>query len=48
MNEEQEGVYQEGYAAGISGQTDDSNPYEGDLAEYWSDGLEDALEDSAQ
>ncbi|EJG1732803.1 ribosome modulation factor [Vibrio parahaemolyticus] len=48
MSEEQEIVYQEGYNAFLSGEEELSNPYRGIDAEFWSDGFEDAKEDTEQ
>lgn len=46
MNDQQEAVYQLGYQAYLSGESELSNPYDGIDAEYWSDGWEDAKEDA--
>lgn len=48
MTEEQQAIYYEGRFAFELGCSEDSNPYTGLDAEYWSDGYEDALEDDAQ
>ncbi|EHY9845550.1 MULTISPECIES: hypothetical protein [Vibrio] len=46
MSEDQEIVYQEGYNAFLGGEEELSNPYSGLDAEFWSDGFEDAKEDT--
>ncbi len=46
MDEEQEAIYQSGYQAYLSGESELSNPYFGLDAEFWSDGWEDAKEDT--
>lgn len=45
---EAEEAYQDGYRAGCSGDNKVTNPYSGLAAEFWSDGYEDAVEDSQQ
>ncbi|WP_394222712.1 hypothetical protein [Alteromonas gracilis] len=45
MNDEQEQLYREGYAAFLEGVEEHSNPYSNLDAEYWSDGWEDAKDD---
>ncbi|WP_234498176.1 ribosome modulation factor [Vibrio maritimus] len=42
----QDDIYQEGYDAFNSDESEHSNPYDGLDAEYWSDGWEDAHDDS--
>lgn len=44
--EDAEKAYQEGYRAGSSGCSEESNPYSDMAAEFWSDGHEDAVEDN--
>lgn len=46
--EDAEEAYQEGYRAGSSGCSEESNPYSDLAAEFWSDGYEDAIEDNQQ
>lgn len=41
-------AYQEGYRAGCSGCSEESNPYSDLSAEFWFDGYEDAVEDNRQ
>lgn len=45
---ETEQAYNEGCDAYYDGCSEDDNPYDGILAEYWSDGWEDAKEDDKQ
>ncbi len=45
MEEDQDEIYQQGYNAYNSGESELSNPYTGLDAEFWSDGWEDAEED---
>lgn len=40
--------YQEGYKSFLDGVPEAANPYQGLDAEFWSDGYEDAMEDSEQ
>lgn len=46
MNQEQEELYQEGYSAFLNDEEEYQCPYTGLDAEYWSDGWEDAKEDT--
>ncbi|MGR5159214.1 ribosome modulation factor [Vibrio owensii] len=46
MNKQEQDIYQEGYNAYLSGESDTSNPYNDLDAEFWSDGWEDAQEDN--
>jgi ribosome modulation factor len=48
MTQEQEEIYQEGYRAQQMGQPEESNPYTGLNAEFWSDGWDDSAEDQSQ
>lgn len=51
MEEDHQEVYDEGYTAYFNSDDEDGdliNPYSLILAEYWSDGWEDAKEDSEQ
>lgn len=43
--EKERELYNEGYSAGSAGLGEESNPYTGLEAEYWSDGCTDAEED---
>lgn len=46
MDEQQDQIYQEGYNAYLSDESELSNPYTGLDAEFWSDGWEDGKEDN--
>lgn len=39
-------IYDEGYKSALLGESENSNPFDGIEAEYWSDGFEDGKEDS--
>lgn len=45
MTTEEEEIYDDGYSAYQSGDTEEQNPFLGTEAEFWSDGWSDAEED---
>ena len=48
MNQDQEGIYYEGYRDYQMGESENPNPYTILDAKYWSDDWEDSAEDESQ
>ena len=48
MNNEEQQIYDDGYAAFFTGESDTDCPFIGIEAEYWHDGYADAEEDDAK